>query len=176
MKIFIKYPKEEKKMPKCTICQSSELHADSPILVMGAYGVPKYLCDTCSADLDAATGERDFSLIEAAMERVGKRLADGKADKQTVEVVASVLERAGKRARAIKNGSYDFSLDECEACDGELSEIPEELLESEEDKELDRRDEEKQRQFDEFFKWVAIGAFIGIAGFIIYQIIVRFVL
>lgn len=162
-------------MKKCTICGGAEVYEDSPILVMGAYGIPKCLCDTCAKDMECATGGKDYAEIEAAMERLGKRMSDFSADKQTYETVNGLLLEAAERAKKIKDGSYDFSLDEQPPAEDELLDIPEELLESREDAELDRADEEKQKKFDKFFNWVTIGAFAGALGFVIYKLLERFV-
>ena len=54
--------------------------------------------------------------------------------------------------------------------EGESSfdEIPEELQETEEDKELDRREAEKQKKFDKIMNWVSL---IAIGGTLIYLIV-----
>jgi len=162
-------------MRKCAICQSSEVYEDSPILVMGAYGVPKCLCDTCSKDMECATGGREYAEVEAAIERLGARLKDGKADSQALEVASALLTSAAERCAAIKRGEYDFSLDESEPeGEDELSDIPEELRETEEDKELDRQDAEKQEKFNEFMDYVNIGALVGVGIAAVYILLKTF--
>jgi hypothetical protein len=71
----------------------------------------------------------------------------------------------------IKEGTYDFSADEkMKELEEEASfdEIPEELQETEEDRELDKRDAEKQKKFDEIMNWVSL---IAIGGTVIYVIL-----
>ena len=108
-------------MRKCAICQSSEVYEDSPILVMGAYGVPKCLCDACSKDMACATGGRECAEVEAAIERLGARLADGNADSLAMETASKILSEAAERCAAIKRGEYDFSLDESTRSSGTAS-------------------------------------------------------
>ena len=87
--------------------------------------------------------------------------------------VKEILETAGKRAAAIRDGTYDFSLDDTasEPSADELDDIPEELRETEEDAELDRRDEEFERKFNKVFTWVSIGAFAAVGAFIIWRLL-----
>ena len=164
-------------MSKCTVC-NKEFNSEEPkILAMGAYGTPKYVCDECAEDLDEATLGRDPEKIAAAMDRIGNRLANTNPDRSTFNTVNSVMKEAAERAKLIKEGKYDFSLDEAvEDVDEEgFEEIPEELQETEEDRELDRADEEKLRKFDKFFN-VFLGVAIAVtAGFIIWRILDAFV-
>ena len=164
-------------MKKCTICNKEITSEDAPILVMGAYGNPKLLCDDCSADLDTVTEATDYSDIAEAMDRLGKRMTDNAPDPQTLNTVNDILSEAALRAKEIRDGSYDFSRDAEEASEDTESfdEIPEELCETEEDKEKDRLDEEKQKQFDKIFNWIALGALIGVVIFVIWQILDAYV-
>ena len=84
-------------------------------------------------------------------------------DERTVEAVYEIFEEAKSRAVEIKEGTYDFSLDEEE--DPEiLNEIPEELLESEEDRLLDEKEAEISKKWDAIINWLilAMGAFASI--------------
>lgn len=163
-------------MRKCAICQSTEVYEDSPILVMGAYGVPKVLCDACAKDMECATGGREYAEAEAAIERLGARLKDGNADNLALETASALLTSAAERCAAIKRGEYDFSLDESEfESEDELSDIPEELKETEEDKELDRQEAEKAEKVNKFMDWVTIGVLVGAVGFVIYRVLDAFV-
>ncbi len=159
-------------MDKCSIC-NAEINSEEPaILTMSGYGNPRYLCEECSADLDEASLGREESSIAAAMDRIGKKMLVSDPDKQTYVTVTGLMAIAHDRALKIREGSYDFSLDEAD--EGEFDEIPEELAESEEDKEKDRIDEEKQKKFDKFYNYVLIGAGIGVAIFIIWKIVSMF--
>ena len=159
----------------CAICHA-KISRDAPILTMGAYGNPRYLCDLCAGELDTATASREVTEIEAAMASLGDKMLSYSPDSQTFEAVEDILASAKERCEKIADGSYDFTLDEVElASDGEpiLEDIPEELCESEEDKELDRKEEVKQKQLDKFFNYVNIGLGIGIVitlGYIVYKL------
>lgn len=156
-------------MRKCAICNTPITREDAPILTMGAYGNPRCLCDECDAELAIATEGAEYDEIVASIDRIGKKVAETSAtDKESFVTVKELLSAAGERAELIRRGEYDFS------ADGEeegLEEIPEELLECEEDRELDRIDEEKNKKFDKIFNWVA-GITIGAAAaFLIYRLL-----
>ncbi len=143
---------------------------------MGAYGNPRYLCDACARELDLATASREVAEIEAAMASLGDKMLKNTPDSASFEAVEDILSAAKDRCEKIADGSYDFTLDDSEiASDGEpiLEDIPEELCESEEDRELDRQETEKQKQIDRFFDYVNVGLGIGIVltlGYIIYKL------
>ena len=103
------------------------------------------------------------------MDRIGKKVATASlGDRESLATVKEILESAIERAELIKSGEYDFSSD----TESEDSyEIPEELLESEEDRELDRMDEEKNKKFDKIFNWVAGIAIGAAAAFLIYRVL-----
>ena len=158
-------------MDKCSICNAKIDTEGAAILTMGAYGNPRYLCEECAKDLDTATLSRETDEIAEAMERIGSKMADSDPDKQTYNTVTALMANALDRAKKIKDGEYDFSLDEVSESEDEMDELPEELAESEEDKEKDLADAEKQKQFDKFYNYVLIGVGIGMAAFIIWKII-----
>ena len=160
---------------KCTVCNKEFKSEEPKILAMGAYGTPKYVCDGCSEDLDEATLGREPEKIAAAMDRIGQRLADTNPDKSTFMTVNSVMKVAAERANLIKEGKYDFSLDEEPDEEEEgFDEIPEELLETEEGKELDRQDEEKLKKFDKVYNVIIAVALAATAGIIIWRILDTF--
>lgn len=160
---------------KCTVCNKEFKSEEPKILAMGAYGTPKYVCDGCSEDLDEATLGREPEKIAAAMDRIGQRLADTNPDKSTFMTVNSVMKAAAERANLIKEGKYDFSLDEEPDEEEEgFDEIPEELLETEEDKELDRQDEEKLKKFDKVYNVIIAVALAATTGIIIWRILDTF--
>ena len=125
-------------MDNCAICNAEINTEESAILTMGAYGNPKYLCKECSLDMDTATLGKEVAEISAAMERISKKMTVSGPDKQTYTTVTGLMAIAHDRAQKIKEGEYDFSLDESDESEGGFDEIPEELAESEEDKEKDR--------------------------------------
>ena len=164
-------------MKKCCICERIIENEDAPLLTMGAVGTPKLICDSCAELLDTATLGREYEAIEAAMDEIGKRMADGNPDRTTYGNVSVIMARAAGRAKLIKNGEYDFALDEQPTDDEDIpDEIPEELMETEEDRELDRKDEEKLKQFDKIYNWMLIGAGIALVGVIVWKVIERFFL
>ena len=157
-------------MRKCAICNSAVTRDDAPILTMGAYGTPRCLCDECDKSLAVATEGREYGEVVAAIEKIGERLsASDVTDMQSIATVKELLDSARERAELIKSGEYDFAAD---ADDNEDAyEIPDELLETEEDRELDRADEERNRKFDKIFNLIA-GVVIGAAAaFLIYRVL-----
>ena len=154
-------------MKKCCMCQTVIERDDAPVLTMGAVGNPRLLCDECSELLDAATMGKDFDAIEAAMDKIGEKMGNGNPDRATYNIVSNLMAEAAGRAKAIKLGKYDFSKDEMsdELDEDEFAEIPEELLETEEDIAKDKEDEEKAKKFDKVYNIVLavfIAAFVGI--------------
>ena len=160
---------------KCVLCDKTIVDESPAILTVGAYGNTKCMCADCQDLLDAATLGKDYDDIAEAMDKIGKRMAEATPDKQTFDVVSGLLADAAERAKKIKVGEYDFSLDELER-QGELEELPEELLETEEDREKDKRDEERERKFDKVFNYITIGVFAVAAILIIAKLISTFLL
>ena len=158
-------------MAKCCICEKHIEREDAPVLSMGAVGNARLLCDDCAALLDTATLGRDFDMIKLAMDKIGKTMADHDPDGVTLETVSEIMLAAGERAKAIKDGSYDFSLDGEDEDGDVLDEIPEELRESEEDIERDKRDEEKNKKFDKVYNIVLIGAIAACVLFIAWKVL-----
>ena len=159
-------------MKHCAICARNIERDDAAVLVMGPYGNPRLLCDSCEADIVTATTSRDYDEIVAAIERITKRVSESPIiDQQSYETVCSILESAGSRAVAIRDGSYDFSLDDSEPAEEGLDEIPEELRETAEDAELDRRDEEEMEKVNKIMNYVTIGAFAAVGLFLIYRLL-----
>lgn len=160
-------------MAKCCMCDVNVDRESAPVLSMGAVGNPRFLCDRCAGLLDTATLGEDFDTIKDAIEEIGTVMADNDPDEVTFSIVSELMLGASERAKAIRDGSYDFSLD-TETKEGELEDIPEELLESEEDIEKDKADEEKLKKFDKFYNYVLIGAGIAAAIFVIWKVLEGF--
>jgi hypothetical protein len=89
--------------------------------------------------------------------------------------VTKLLTDSAKRAQQIKEGTYDFSLDEAEDPDS-FDEIPEELQETEEDKLLDEKEAAANAKFDKVMSWIWVGVGVGALGFIIWKLIDLFFL
>lgn len=158
-------------MAHCAICNDTVETENAPILAMGGFGNPRYLCPCCSRDFDTATEGENFEIILESVERISKNMAATKPDKVTVETACEILELAGKRAAAIKDGSYDFSLDKN---DEEETELSEEYVPDPEDEELDRQDEEKNAKFDKIFNVVAVVVFSVLGAYFVYKLLDMF--
>ena len=143
-------------MARCCMCEARIEREDAPVLSMGGAGYARVLCDRCSGLLDTATLGSDFDEIKAAIEETGNVMADHDPDQVTLTIVSGLMYQASQRAKAIKDGSYDFSLDSEESGEG-FDEIPEELRESEEDEDSDEEKESAKSSSDDaeqqsFFK------------------------
>ena len=147
---------------RCALCARMPEREEPTVLALGSYGMPRYICEECEAEIDTATLSRDYSEAAEAIESLGnKMLGYGKDDPITVHAMKNILERASKRAAEIKDGSYDFALDDAEEETDEegFDEIPEELRETEEDKALDAKDAEANKKFDNFLNWLWVAVF-----------------
>lgn len=151
-------------MKLCSICKR-EVNAESaPILTMGGFGNPKYLCDDCAEQMDAVTCAREPENIEQAMKCLSARISDSQTDDEVViGTVAQIFSEAGERAKLIREGKYDFSAETEQVED----DIPEELLETEEDKALDEKEAREQKKIDSILNWVTAFLFAGAAIFMI---------
>ena len=159
----------------CSTCLTRITSEDAPVLIMGAYGTPKLLCDECAALIDTITLGREYDEITAAMQALTEKMSSANIDDRfTVDTVTKILSDSAVRAQKIKEGTYDFVLDEQE--DEGFDEIPEELQETEEDRLLDEKEAEDNAKFDKFMNklWIVLG--IAAAGYVIWRIIAAFLL
>ena len=154
---------------KCVICGKIITEESPAILTVGVYGDHGYICNECQALFDTATLGREYEKVAEAIETLCKIMVDSSPDSKTFEVASAILSDAAERAKLIKAGEYDFSLDEEDS--DELDEIPEELRETDEDKEKDRHDEERAKKFDKVFNYITAGVFIVAAILIIVKLI-----
>ena len=123
----------------CSICQYPLEKEDAPVIAMSALGNPKCVCERCEEFIEAATTSRDPDEITEACKNLGETLTRGNTgDEQIIVAVNDIIASANQRCAAIKDGTYDFSLDENES---EEFDITEDLMETEEDKAKDARDE-----------------------------------
>jgi hypothetical protein len=157
-------------MSKCAICFNEVDSENAAILTMSGYGTPRYLCPDCEADIELATTSTDYKEATGAMERLSTKATRSNPDKQTFAALTEILASAAERARAIADGTYDFSEDTAEQTE-ELEEIPEQLLETEADAEADRRDEARLKKFDKIFNYVAGVILAGFAAVLIWRIL-----
>ena len=134
-------------MESCSLCNVTLTAEEPAILTVGAYGIPRYLCDDCAQDLDDMTSARDLDRIAAAFDKVGAALASNPhSDGAVNRTMTALMKNAKERAERIKDGTYDFAEDNAD--DDVPDDIPEELRESEEDAMLDKRDEEAAKKID----------------------------
>ncbi len=160
----------------CCTCLTRIENEDAPVLAMGAYGNPKLLCDDCAELVETVNYGRDYDSIVEAMDRLTAKMSAANIDDRiTVETVTEMLDSGATRAQQIKEGTYDFSLDEEKENEG-MDEIPEELQETEEDRLLDEKEAEAIAKFDKILNWAWIGVGIAAAGLIIWKLIDTFLL
>ena len=157
-------------MANCCICERDVEREDAPILAMGGAGYARVLCDECDRELQVATRGRDVEEIKEAINSLSNKLANGEPDGVTYRMMNEILITSTQRAMEIKDGTYDFARDDEEDNEG-FDEIPEELLESEEDIELDKQDEEKMKKFDKVYSIILAISLIALGGMIIWRIV-----
>lgn len=159
---------------KCAICLEYMTEEDPTVIGMSGYSTPVCACESCVEKLDRALKSTDYDEIVSNMDSVYEVMKKKNNDHPlVVDIVSEMLNRAAKRASAIKEGTYDFSLDEEENAEGEgFDEVPEELLETEEDKELDQMEKEQNEKVDKVMNivsYVAFGACVlGILYFLFF--------
>ena len=151
----------------CSICLSYVDPEKAEVLTMGAYGTPKLLCEDCAKKMDTVVRGKDYSEIKEAMDNLTNKISDANIDdRRVLDTVHGIFDTAAERAAKIRDGSYDFSLDEIE--EEGLLDIPEELEETEEDKLLDQRDARIGKRMDTILTYASIGVIIAAVGFLIY--------
>ena len=151
----------------CSLCLKPIDMDTAPVLTMGAYGTPRCLCDECASDVETFTRGTDHDGITAAMDRISERMSRANIDdKVTVTCMTDMLSTAVVRANAIKDGTYDFSLDTEE----EEYIIPDELRESDEDRALDEKEAREKEKWDKVMNWFWLIALIGVVAFIIWWV------
>ena len=144
---------------RCCLCRAAA-GEESDILAMGRYGTPRYLCAECSGKIENATLAKDYESAALAIEALGEMLLEVGADDAVVkDALLPIIESAAERAASIKAGEYDFSLDEREDFEDEISSLPEELCETEEDRALDEADAEREKKIDKIINIAMISAF-----------------
>lgn len=157
----------------CAICKAAVDSDTAPVLTVGGFGNVRYLCEECDAELADVTAARDTELIASAMERISKKMAASDKDATTLATVEEIMRAASEHAEKIKEGTYDFAEDGDGTADGE-EEIPEELLESEEDKALEEETAKRNAKLDKITNIVCLVVFIAVFAFCAYKIIKTF--
>ena len=156
-------------MKNCCICCAKVDEDNAAVLGMGGGGNPRLLCPNCEKLLDDATTSTDYETARLALRELTDILGNNDPDPVTMAVMTDILLRSTDRAKAIKEGTSDFSLDQID--ESGFDEIPEELQETEEDKELDRIEEEKMKKFDKVFNVIAIILGAGCLGLVIWKFV-----
>ena len=156
----------------CSICQKGIESENPAVLVMGGGGNPRYICEECEGELDLITLGRDSETIYSARARLVSKLTRSAVDDTlTLSTLEDILASAEKRRLAIADGSYDFSEEDAAAeCALTEDEVPPELRETEEDAELVRKEEERNKKLDKITNVVCIAAIALMVGFVIYRI------
>lgn len=145
---------------KCCICKKMFTAEDPAVLTMSAYGNARYLCGECESLLDTATLGSDYDTIKEAIGKIGKTVADtDNGDETVIDSVSEILTSAIERAELIREGTYDFSNDA--PTEVAFEEIPDELLETEEDRERDARDKKNNAILDKITSWVCGAVLLG---------------
>ena len=172
----------------CCICNKIVDSDTAAILTVGGYGNAKYICDECSTELDTATTARDFDAIKSAMDSIGEKMSKSNVDDELViATVGELFIGAKRRAKAIKAGEYDFSAEESDevvsdyesstpeegAESAEEFDIPDELRETEEDKELDAEEKKHNAFYDKIFNWISLGIIVAALGALVYMVFFR---
>ena len=147
-------------MKPCSICGKSIETENAAVLTISAYGNPRFVCDDCAGMLDKAMESRDPAEVESAINFLGEQMKDMKDDNSVAEVL-NIISIASERLKQIKDGVYDFAIDEkikeIQNKDS-FDEIPEELRETEEDRALDEEEAVKQKKFDDAMNWISLAA------------------
>ncbi len=159
-------------MKSCSICKARIEEENPSILTMGGYANPRYACCACDALFEKMLLSRETQEALEAMKTVGDHLArNGCEDNAVIKVVEKMMKDAAKRAEAIRDGSYDFSLDGAEE-EEEIVEIPEELRETEEDRALDEKEAATVAKWDKVMN-VAWYIVLGLFGAVLLYLVIR---
>ena len=145
----------------CSLCKRSVDSENAPILAMGGFGTPRYICDECAANIEIMTTAHDVEVIKENLTIVSEKMSRANVDDTvTLDAMDALLADVKDRAEKINRGEYDFGNDEQELQASGIvgePEIPEELRETEEDRALDEQEQLQKAKFDKIFNWVALG-------------------
>ena len=158
----------------CALCGRIPECEEPAVLTMGRYGHPRHLCEECESQMDTANLGRDYDEIINAIDILGKKATSFAFDDDvTMDVMRAFIMRAAKRAADIKAGNYNFDVEDAPVEEEGFDEILEELRETEEDAELDRRDAENAKKFDKFLNVLWIGVFTALFVFFMLKVVFR---
>lgn len=165
------------KKGNCSICLKPIDIDEAAILTMSGAGNPRCICDECANDIDNATTGYDVELISSSIDKIANTLTKNNVDDPLViNTVATLLTDAAKRLKKLLDGELDAMEEDPADAPGEaesFEEIPEELLESEEDKALDAEDEKKAEKLDRVLNWVWLAVLVLAVGFMVWWFFFR---
>lgn len=150
----------------CAICLKLVDEESAPILTMSGAGVPRYLCEECEVDVATVSESLVHGEIAEATKKILSKITENNIDDPvTMRTVTDILSDGATRAAAIEDGTYDAETEAAESEESEIfEEIPEELLETEEDRALDEAEEEKYKKIDKVLSWIWAVAIVAIVG------------
>jgi hypothetical protein len=150
----------------CAICLKLVDEENAPILTMSGAGVPRYLCEECEVDVAAVSDSLVRDEIADATKRILSKITENNIDDPvTMRTVTDILKDGANRATAIEDGSYNTESETADSEESEiLEEIPEDLLETDEDRALDEAEEEKFKKIDKVLSWIWGIAIVAIVG------------
>lgn len=138
---------------KCCVCQRPCDETTSPILYMSGAGIPRCLCDDCDKNIENATHSKEPDSIKSAIASLGRALEDGETGDMTVIAkINEIIAVADERREKIEAGEYDFALDEED--EGEDFVLTEDMLETEEDKQLTEEENRRAKIIDTVTTWI----------------------
>ena len=152
----------------CSVCGREIDPESANIITMSVYGTPRYVCEECEADFAIVSTAEELEEIDDAIGRISEKLTKyNNDDKLLLDAITNIIKSASERVEKILSGVYDkFSDSE------DFDEIPEEYLETEEDKELDKKEKEKNAKIDKVTNWFLAGFLIAfVIGIILYYLL-----
>ncbi len=146
----------------CCICKKNVEQECAPILMMSAYGIPRYICPECESAIDKAMESLDPETINDSCRKLGESLTAGNTDDTAViDEVNKIIFDAKSRCKKIKDGTYsedensENGKDSDAVKNEEEFELTEDLLETEEDRAKDEHDAKVAKIVDTAVSWAA---------------------
>ena len=161
----------------CSLCYG-EAPEDAAILTVGRLGNPRYLCEECDTLLGGVVSGKSYGEIKTSLNALSDRISAAANEDQVVEeALADIFTSAKERAEMIKEGSYDFSLDEQEEAAPEVETDSEGLEFGLADEELTEeqlaekaRKEKIERTVNTITNWVCGAILVGVVAAFLYYL------
>lgn len=161
--------KEEKKI-YCSLCGAPVESEEPAILTVSGYGNPRYLCGECEAEYDVLLNSIDRDELNSAVEviygHVNRRGIDDEAVLNTTE---EIIEKAKARMESVKLGTYNP-----DESDGDIEEIPEELIMTEEEIKEEEEENKKNEKLEKILNIITYSGFGVAAAIMLYFFIKLF--